>query len=97
MPKRLSEIEIKQRLARLTNLERLYADQTITVCKLRAENKQLKLQIVDMTARFERIVETQAARITELETMVFKRKKRPRSGNDNNQSVPKQPRSASSF
>ena len=97
MSKRLSEIEIKKRLTRLTNLERLYANQTITVRKLRAENKQLKLQIADMAARFELIVETQVARITELETMIFGRKKRPRSGNGNDQSVPKQPRSASSF
>jgi hypothetical protein len=102
MSKRLSEIEIKKRLTRLTNLERLYTDQTVTVRKLRAENKQLKLQITDITAKFEHIMETQAARITELETMVFGRKKQPRSGNDNNndnnnQSIPKPPRNASSF
>lgn len=97
MPKNLSEIEIKKRLTRLTNLERLYADQTITVCKLRSENKQLKLQIADIAARFELIVETQAARITELETMVFGRRSRPRSGSGNNQQPPKPPRDANSY
>lgn len=96
MPKQLSDAEIKQRLVRLTNLERLHVKDQQIKAELRAENKQLKAQIADMAVRFERIVETQAARIEELETMVFGRKKRPRSGSSHKPSG-KPPRNAASY
>lgn len=71
---KLSEAEIQKRLIRLTNLERLHALDQQTKAGLRAENKQLKQQLSDVVAKFEAIVKTQAARITELETMVFGQK-----------------------
>lgn len=94
MPKKLSETEVRKRLVRLTNLQRLYAQQSVVVTELRAENKQLKTELADFKTACAILVETQAARITELETMVFGRKKRPRSGSgkDSGNKEPKTPR-----
>jgi hypothetical protein len=91
--RKLSEAEIEQRLIRLTNLERLHAQDQKTKAKLRAENKQLKQEIVDL--KF--ILETQAAQIEELQTIVFGRK--PKSGLKDNvkMAVVKQVRSSDSY
>ena len=77
---KLSEAEIEKRLVRLTNLERLHVQDQQIKTELRAENKQLKADVAELKQYFSSIVETQAARITELETMVFGRKSRFRSG-----------------
>ena len=95
MPKKLSEAEIEKRMVRLMNLERLYSQDQQTKAELRAENKQLKAYNTELKQYFSGIVEAQAARITELETMVFGRKKRPRSGGGHK--APKQPRDAASY
>lgn len=96
MPK-LSDAEIEKRLVRLVNLERLHAKDQQTKASLRAENKQLKAQLVEQQTYFEKLLETQAARISELETMVFGRK--PKGGRlVKSQSLPvKLPRSAESY
>ncbi len=75
---KLSEDEISRRLVRLTNLEKLHAQDQQTKAQLRAENKQLKAELADQRTYFESIIETQAAQIAELQTMVFGRK--PKSG-----------------
>ena len=93
--KKLSDSEIKQRLIRLSNLEQLHAHDRAQITTLKAENKALKQQVVDLTARFEALFEKQQVRIEELETMVFGRKKWPRSGGG--QTPPKQPRDAASY
>ena len=73
MPK-LSEQQIKQKLSEGRNYKRLYFELKVKYDDLKAENKQLKLLLADQKAYFEAIIETQNARIAELETMVFGRK-----------------------
>lgn len=77
MPK-LSDQQIKQKLAEGRNYKRLYLELKVKYDDLKAENKQLKLLLAEQKAYFEAIIETQNARISELETMVFGRK--PRGG-----------------
>jgi transposase len=106
--KKLTDEEIRKRLIRLTNLERLYAVQVAVNVELKAENKQLKGQMADMANRFEVLFQKQQIRIAELEKMVFG--KRPTMlppqapGSDGQGGTgasgtmpPKQPRSAASF
>jgi transposase len=62
------------------NLKAAHVRDQVQIVALKDENKQLKAQIANLTAKFELLIETQTARITELETMVFGRKSRPRSG-----------------
>lgn len=95
MSKKLSEAEIKKRLVRLTNLERLHAQDQQIKAELRAENKQLRTDITELKEYFSGIIETQAARITELETQVYGRKNRFRSGGGHK--APKPPRDAASY
>jgi hypothetical protein len=92
---KLSETEIEKRLVRLTNLERLHAQDQQIKAELRAENKQLKAEITELKEYFSGIIETQAARITELETMVYGRKNRFRSGGGHK--TPKLPRDTASY
>jgi Transposase IS66 family len=80
MPKKLSDAEIKLRLQEGRNYKRLYFELKDKYDALLVQNQQQAAQIDALTARFEAIVEAQAARITELETMVFGRKPKPRSG-----------------
>lgn len=77
MPK-LSEQQIKQKLAEGRNYKRLYFELKVKYDEVVLENKQLRLMLAEQKAYFEAIIETQSARITELETMVFGRK--PRGG-----------------
>lgn len=93
--RKLSDEEIKQRLLEGRNYKRLYLEQKAKTDQLLVDNKQLKTEIAELKQYFSGIVETQAARITELETMVFGRKKRPRSGGGHTAS--KQPRDAASY
>lgn len=68
---KLSDAEINQRLVRLTNLERLHANDRVTKASLRAEVKQLKLENTKLRQQLQTVTETMLARIEELETMVF--------------------------
>lgn len=79
MPK-LSDEQIKQRLQEGRNYKQLYTELKIRFDEVKAENKQLKLMLDEQRAYFKSIIETQNVRITELETMVYGRKQKPRSG-----------------
>jgi len=74
--KKLSDAEIKLRLVRLTNLERLHAKDQLTKAKLRADNKRLKATV----ARQQQAIETLQIQIAELQTMVFGKKRKPPTG-----------------
>lgn len=71
---KLTDKQIQQKLAEGRNYKRLYLELKPRFDEVKAENKQLKKMLVDQKKYFEAILETQAARITELETMVFGRK-----------------------
>lgn len=73
MTKRLSDEVISARMVELRNLRKLHTHDRHLISELQTENKQLKQLLVDQKAYFEALIETQAARITELETMVFGR------------------------
>lgn len=77
---KLTDQQIKQRLAEGRNYKRLYHELKVRYDDLKAENNQLKNQLSELAAKFEAVVETQAARIEELETMVFGRKPQGGSG-----------------
>lgn len=97
MPK-LSDEQIKQKLIEGRNYKRLYFELKIKYDDLKAENKQLKQMLVDQRTYFEALLETQAARITELETQVYGRK--PKGGKRSSADKPDtdtQPRSAASY
>ena len=94
MPK-LSDEQIKQKLAEGRNYKRLYYELKDKYDTVVAENKQLKSDLAEMKALFTQTVEKQQARIEELEAMVFGRKKRPRSGGGH--TAPKALRDAASY
>jgi transposase len=94
MPK-LSEQQIKDKLTEGRNYKRLYFELKTKYDDLKTENKQLKQELLDQRLYFSSIIETQAAQIAELQTMVFGRKKRPRSGGG--LVAPKVPRDAASY
>lgn len=73
MPK-LSDEQIKQRLTEGRNYKRLYFELKVRFDEERTANKQLEAEMAELKRYFAGIVETQAARITELEAMVFGRK-----------------------
>jgi transposase len=75
---KLSEQQIKQKLVEGRNYKRLYLELKVKYDEVVLENKQLKNMLAEQKAYFEAIIETQNARITELETMVFGR--RPKGG-----------------
>lgn len=73
MPQNLSPEEIRKRLVRLQNLERLYADLKLKYQTLKEENSALKATIEAQTL----LIEQLKLRIEELERMVFGRRKKP--------------------
>mgnify|MGYP001601917255 CR=1 FL=1 len=80
----LSKIEVKKRLVRLRNLERLHAQQGVTILHLRAENKELKARILLLEARDkakDKIIDDLKLQIAELQRMIFGRK-RAKKGDD---------------
>ena len=93
---KLTDDQIKQKLAEGRNYKRLYFELKDKYDDLKLENKQLKQELADQRQYFESIIENQAAQISELQTIVFGRKKRPRSGNKSYQ-TPKQPRDTASY
>jgi transposase len=92
---KLSDQQINSKLIEGRNYKRLYLDLKLKYDKLSLENKQLKQDLLDQRLYFESIVETQAAQISELQTMVFGRNKHPRSGGGH--TVDKPTRAASSY
>jgi len=95
MPAKLTEAQIKHKLAEGRNYKRLYLELKVKYDELKAENKQLKQELIDQRMYFEAIIETQAAQIAELQAIVFGRKQKPRSGGG--AKVPKQSRDATSY
>lgn len=91
----LSEQQIKQKLSEGRNYKRLYLELKDKFDEIKAENKQLKQELTDQRQYFSAIIETQAAQISELRTMVYGRKKRPRSGGG--QEASKLPRDTASY
>lgn len=92
---KLSDEQVKQKLIEGRNFKRLYYELKDNTDLVVVENKQLKAENAELKQYFSGIVEAQAVRITELETMVFGRKKWPRSGGGHK--TPKQPRDATSY
>lgn len=73
MPK-LSDEQIQQRLTEGRNYKRLYFELKDKFDEVAQEHKQCPQLIAELAAKYDAIIETQTARITELETMVFGRK-----------------------
>ena len=71
---KLTDEQIKQKLAEGRNYKRLYFELRIKYDEVVLENKQLRIMLAEQKAYFEAIIEAQSARITELETIVFGRK-----------------------
>src|SRR5476651_1724684 len=76
----LTPAEIKHRLIRLNNLERLYAKQAQSNMSLKDENWLLRTQMTEMKQVFEELIERQQIRIAELEKMVFGRRPKGKDG-----------------
>jgi hypothetical protein len=77
---KLSEEQVKQKLAEGRNYKRLYFELKDKFDVVAEEHKQCPKLIADLTAKYDAIIETQAAQIAELQTMVYGRKDRFRSG-----------------
>ena len=85
MSKVLSQEEIKHRLIRLRNVERLYQEQKIQLQLVREENKVLKLEVATLRAEnteLKRTVQDMSLRIEELASIVFGKKKKKRDDTD---------------
>jgi len=78
MAQKLSDAVIEARMIEWRNLKALHQKDRLQIRQLKAENKQLKQELIDQRKYFESIIERQAAQIEELQTMVFGRK--PKSG-----------------
>jgi len=74
MPKTLTDAQIKQRLIEGRNYKRLYFELKDKFDTVVAENKALRAENAELKHYFTEIFEAQAARIEELEAMVFGRK-----------------------
>jgi len=75
---KLTDEQVKQKLQEGSNYKRLYFELKDKFDNAQTEIKQLKQELRDQRDYFESIVETQAAQIAELQTMVYGRK--PKSG-----------------
>lgn len=93
--RKLTDKQVKQKLTEGRNYKRLYFEQKAKTDLAITENKQLKAAMAELKEYFSGIIETQAVRITELETQVYGRKNRFRSGGGHK--APKQPRDAASY
>ena len=74
----LSKPEVRQRLIRLSNLERLHAEQKERLQKLETENRTLQVKLTQQNELIERLM----VRVEELETRMFGRKHTPDEGDD---------------
>lgn len=97
MPKRLSDEVIADRMVELRNLRKLHAHDRQQITELKTENKGLKQELINQRQYFESIVETQAAQIAELQTMVFGRKPKGGLKPDVKTTVPRLPRTNGSY
>lgn len=95
--KKLSNEEIKLQLQEGRNYKRLYFELKDKYDDLKRENKQLKQELTNQRHYFESIVETQAAQIAELQTMVFGRKPKGGLKDKVRTAVVKQPRTNDSY
>lgn len=95
--RKLTDEQIKQKLLEGRNYKRFYFELKDKFDEVKAENKQLKQELVDQRQYFESIVETQAAQIAELQTMVFGRKPKGGLPAKVKTAVIKQPRSNDSY
>ncbi len=93
---KLSDEVTKRQLQEGRNFKRLYYELKDKFDVVAEEHKQCPQLIAELAAKYDVIIETQAAQISELQTMVFGRKKRPRSG-DGDYKLPRQPRDAASY
>lgn len=71
---KLNDEQVKQKLSESRNYKRLYYKLKDTFDVLAEEHKQCPQLIAELTAKYDAIIETQAAQIAELQTMVFGRK-----------------------
>jgi transposase len=71
---KLSEEQVKQKLQEGRNYKRLYYELKDRFDDAEARIEQLESEKAEDKARFEAVIETQAAQIAELQTMVFGRK-----------------------
>ena len=90
MPK-LSDEQVIQKLIEGRNFKRLYYELKDKFDDAQDEIKELKTEVVDLKAYFSSIVETQSARITELETMVYGRKPKGGKRSSTPKDIPKVP------
>lgn len=80
MPVKLTDEEIRKRLIRLRNLERLHAHDREQIASLKQRVHTLEREKADDRAYFEALIQKQAIQIAELQTMVFGRKRKPPTG-----------------
>jgi len=82
--KQLSQQEIKQRMIRLQNLERLYPIARTRIENLEAENRCLKQEVANLkeiVLQQQKIIEGLKLQVEELRIMVFGKKKKPKDKN----------------
>lgn len=82
---RLPQEEIKKRLTKLRNLERLHLDQRFKIWHLRDENRALKKEVASLklvAAEQQKTINDMKLQIEELRTMVFGKKKPPKQRDD---------------
>ena len=83
---KLHETEIKRRLTEGRNFKRLYGELRAKYDAVVAENKGLRQQLVEQQTTFQATIAAQAARIEQLEAMIFGRK--PSGGRQANRPAP---------
>ena len=89
----LTQEDIKKRLIRLRNVERLYAEQKVRVGLLEEEIKLLKEEnrlLRSTNESLSKTIEDFKLQIEELRTMVFGKKKKPKEINDDDLTPPKE-------
>jgi transposase len=91
MPTQLAKQQIAQKLSDGRNYKRLYHELKIKYDSVVLENKQLRSMLAEQKAYFESLIETQNARIAELETMVFGRKPKDRADRSGGDTKPPKP------
>lgn len=95
--RKLTDEQIKQKLAEGRNYKRLYFELKDRFDDAQSQIRQLKLELADQRSYFESIIETQAAQIAELQTMVYGRKPKGGFPVKAKPTNPKQPRANNSY
>ena len=89
--KKLSQQEIKQRLIRLRNIERLHEQQRFKIWNLRDENRNLKKEMAvlkETVAQQSKTIDDLKLQMEELRTIIFGKKRNPKDKNRNNNPEP---------